>query len=516
VPLDGCIFDSVGHMHLDSNSAVLQAVTVAIRAIVERPAFAHARFGLAVHDVERGRAIYEHHAHDIFAGASTTKIPTVTFALALLGPDFRFRTRLVRSGYLDGAGTLYGDLVLLASGDPNLSGRVTPDGQLDFQNVDHSIGWPKARLVERNPLQVIDALAVGVRDAGVRRVTGTLLVDTHLFPEGYREPGTETIVSPIAVNDNLIDITVTAGRCAGERLSYEIRPRSGYVRFIDLATTGEIGSDPTLSFSSERRELDGTWSVEIRGTVPAGTTYLARFAVESPLRFARTLLIEALAANGIVVEGAIFGVGRAMEAVSADAKVLSEHVSPPLKDVVKVVMKVSQNLHAEMLIPVIGATLRGVHGAGAVAAGYACGAELLASWGLDMTGACQGDAAGSCGFFSPDFMCRLLLRIASSDIAGPFMASLPVMGRDGTLWDIQSTSPAAGHVRAKTGTLTYDDRLHKGRMFSAKGLAGYIDAKSGRRFAFTAYLANFHQSASSDVDPGQVLGELAAVIYEYL
>ena len=133
-----------------------------------------------------------------------------------------------------------------------------------------------------------------------------------------------------------------------------------------------------------------------------------------------------------------------------------------------------------------------------------------------MTGACQGDAAGMCGFFSPDFMCRLLAHIASSDIVEPFIATLPVMGRDGTLWDIQPASPAAGHVRAKTGTIGYADCLHSGFLFSAKGLAGYVDAKSGRRLAFTTYLANFNRMASSELDPGQVLGELAATIYEYL
>ena len=106
-----------------------------------------------------------------------------------------------------------------------------------------------------------------------------------------------------------------------------------------------------------------------------------------------------------------------------------------------------------------------------------------------------------------DFMSRLLVHIASSDIAEPFIASLPVMGRDGTLWDIQATSAAAGHVRAKTGTLTYDDCLHKRVLFAAKGLAGYVDAKSGRRLAFATYLANFNRAASSDLDPGQVLGE---------
>ena len=503
-------------MSLDSTVAVPQAFNGVVRAIIERPVFAGARFGLAVRDIDLGQLIYEYNSREIFAAASTTKIHTVTFALALLEPDFRFRTRLVRSGELDGAGTLQGDLVLVASGDPNLSGRVAPDDKLDFQNIDHSIGWPKARLVERNPLQVIEAFAEGVCDAGIRRVIGTVLVDAHLFSEGYREPGTSTTVSPIAVNDNLIDIIVTAEGRVGERLSYLMSPQSGYVRFIDLATTGERGSEPALTFSSERRELDGTWSVAITGTVPAGTTYLARFAVESPSRFARTLLIEALTAKGIVVEGALFGSSVTAVATSADAKMVFEHVSPPLTETAKVVMKVSQNLHAEMLMPVIGATLRGARGAAAAAAGYACGAELLARWGVDMTGACQGDAAGSYGFFSPDFMCRLLVHIASSNIAEPFIASLPVMGRDGTLWDIQPASPAAGHVRAKTGTLTYDDCLHKGVVFAAKGLAGYVDTKSGRRLAFTTYLANFHRLASSNLDPGQVLGELAAAIYEYL
>jgi D-alanyl-D-alanine carboxypeptidase/D-alanyl-D-alanine-endopeptidase (penicillin-binding protein 4) len=96
------------------------------------------------------------------------------------------------------------------------------------------------------------------------------------------------------------------------------------------------------------------------------------------------------------------------------------------------------------------------------------------------------------------------------------MASLPVMGRDGTLWDIQPASPAAGHVRAKTGTLMYEDCLNKRAFFNAKGLAGYVDTQSGRRLAFTIYLANFHREASSDLDPGQVLGELATAIYKHL
>jgi PBP4 family serine-type D-alanyl-D-alanine carboxypeptidase len=503
-------------MSREQTTSISGALAVAIRGVTERPIFTGARFGLAVHDVVDGRPIYRCNAQDLFQAASTTKNLTAAYALSLLGRDFRFRTRLVRTGMVDGSGTLHGDLVLIGSGDPNLSGRVTSNDTLDFQAFDHSVGGPKAQLVERNPLQIIEAFARGVREAGIRRVTGTVLVDVQLFPEGYREPGTGTIVSPIAVNDNLIDIEVKAGERAGERLSYRITPASGYVRFIDRATTAPKDAPNTLRFSNEQRQADATWSVVISGSVPVGTTSWVGFAVQSPSRFARTLLVEALASAGVVVEGGLLGSDITSTATSEDRAVVFEHVSPPLVEATKVILKVSQNLHAEMLLPVIGATVRGTRGPEATAAGYECASQLLARWGVDMTGACQGDAAGMFGYFSPDFMCRLLARIASSDIYGDFASCLPVMGRDGTIRDVQRDSPAAEHVVAKTGTIISPDRLYNGLHYGAKGLAGYATTKSGRRVAFAIYLNDFYPPPSSDVDPGEVLGEVATAIYQCL
>jgi D-alanyl-D-alanine carboxypeptidase/D-alanyl-D-alanine-endopeptidase (penicillin-binding protein 4) len=91
------------------------------------------------------------------------------------------------------------------------------------------------------------------------------------------------------------------------------------------------------------------------------------------------------------------------------------------------------------------------------------------------------------------------------------LQALPVLGKDGTLWDIQTDSPAAGHVHAKTGTLGGSDLLHHSLTITGKGIAGYIDRKDGRRLAFAAYLSMM------DGDPetimhrvGNVLGEIAA------
>jgi D-alanyl-D-alanine carboxypeptidase/D-alanyl-D-alanine-endopeptidase (penicillin-binding protein 4) len=100
-----------------------------------------------------------------------------------------------------------------------------------------------------------------------------------------------------------------------------------------------------------------------------------------------------------------------------------------------------------------------------------------------------------------------------------FFRALPVLGRDGTLWNIQPSSPAAGHVHAKTGTLGGYDALNRRMLLSAKGLAGYVVTASGRRYAFAAYVNN----VSVSLDPadiarvaGQALGEIAAAGYSNL
>jgi PBP4 family serine-type D-alanyl-D-alanine carboxypeptidase len=493
-----------------------QGLIEAIRKITEREDFAGARFGVAAHDVAEGQALFEENACQLFPAASTTKIPTSIYALALLGQQFRFRTRVVRCGPMDGEGTLHGDLVLVASGDPNLSGRVASGDKLDFRDIDHSYGGAIAQLVERNPLQIIDLFARGVRAAGIFRITGTVLVDVHLFEEGYRETGTFTIVSPIAVNDNQIDLEIMPGKSEGDAAHLRLWPRSGYVRFINRVTTGAGGSEPAIRVSAEQRESDGTHSVTVTGKVPVGAPSMAKLAVESPSRFARTLLVEALAVAGIVVEGGLSGQSVTSRATPDDAPTIVEHISAPLSEVTKVELKVSQNLHAEMLIRVVGAVCAAAHGAEAASAGFVCGRDLLQKWGVETTGACQGDACGANGFFSPDFMCRLLVRVAASDVYDSFLLGLPVMGRDGTLWDVQPNSGAAGRVVAKTGTLICNDLLNNSLLFTGKGLAGYVSARSGRRVAFCIYLNNYLRVPPSKLDPGHVLGELATAIYEHL
>jgi D-alanyl-D-alanine carboxypeptidase/D-alanyl-D-alanine-endopeptidase (penicillin-binding protein 4) len=98
-----------------------------------------------------------------------------------------------------------------------------------------------------------------------------------------------------------------------------------------------------------------------------------------------------------------------------------------------------------------------------------------------------------------------------------FLAALPILGRDGTLFDIQDKSPAAGHVFAKTGTFAVGDPLNRRLLVTGKGLAGYMTTAQGERLAFAIYVNNVSVSTAPDEVKrvvGQALGEIAALAYE--
>ena len=102
----------------------------AVKQVTSRPAYAHANWGLEVWSVDEGRPLYVMNGDKLFIPGSTTKLFTEGSVLYLLGPDYHFHTPLYRTGAVDKAGVLHGDLILVGSGDPNLSDRVQADGTL--------------------------------------------------------------------------------------------------------------------------------------------------------------------------------------------------------------------------------------------------------------------------------------------------------------------------------------------------------------------------------------------------
>jgi D-alanyl-D-alanine carboxypeptidase/D-alanyl-D-alanine-endopeptidase (penicillin-binding protein 4) len=131
-------------------------------------------------------------------------------------------------------------------------------------------------------------------------------------------------------------------------------------------------------------------------------------------------------------------------------------------------------------------------------------------------GAQQGDGAGGNAHFSPEFMVSYLAYMSKQKDFQVFYDALPILGRDGTLFDIQTQSPAAGFVHAKTGTFSVFDPLNRRLLVTGKGLAGYMTTKKGEHLAFAIYINNVSVSTERDEVKkivGQAVGEIAAAAY---
>jgi len=500
----------------------------AMQDVMQRPAFRHSSFGLAVYSLDQQRMIWAHNAEQFFTPASTTKLLTEGTTLALLGADFRFHTRMVRTGPVDRHGTLHGDLVLQASGDPDLSGRQQADGRLAFENEDHAYGGsPDTRAVPGDPLQALRDLAHQVAARGIRRVTGRILVDVSLFPEGEAELGTGTVESPVCVNDNIVDVTALPASHLGQPLGLQVSPASPYVRFVNHTTTVASGGKAEIDWTADVVNPDLTHTVTVTGSLPlGGPSRLFAYAAPSPSQFAAVAMTQALQDGGVAVEHPATLPAATKAGAYVPLDLVAEHVSAPLSEDIRITLKVSQNLHASMMPLLLGA-LRGHVTAGATApsdwaqAGFDQEHQFLQQAGLDLDSASQADGAGGAqsAFFTPSFMAHYLAYFAGRQDFPVLFAGLPVLGRDGTLFNIQTQSPAAGQVHAKTGTFSGYNALNRTVMVTGKGLAGYFTEPDGRRYAFAFYINRVPVSLQEDAVTavvGQAIGELAADAYTAL
>jgi PBP4 family serine-type D-alanyl-D-alanine carboxypeptidase len=330
-----------------------------VQKIMARPEFRHSRFGLKFVDADTGEVVYELNSAQLFVPGSTTKLLTEGTLLELLGADYRFHTKIYRTGPIEKDGTLRGDLVLVASGDPDLSNRIQPDGTLAFEDEDHSYGGTDCKGLPGDPLLMTREFAKQISAKGVKRISGKVLVDTSLFPEGYHELATDVVVSPIIVNDNVIDVLVSPGATENAPVQLKIMPKTTYVTILNQAKTGKVGSKDSLNHEDEKLNPDGTRSATLTGNLALDSKpTMHSYRVLEPSRFAATVLMEALKDEGVAASLAKPSDSIDFKSLSASysaENLVAEHVSPPLKEDVRITLKVSQNLHASEAPYLLGA-----------------------------------------------------------------------------------------------------------------------------------------------------------------
>jgi D-alanyl-D-alanine carboxypeptidase/D-alanyl-D-alanine-endopeptidase (penicillin-binding protein 4) len=485
-----------------------------IESVITGPDYKHAHWGILVVDRESGEAIYELNADKLFAPASTTKLFSVATALDAFGADYRFRTPIYRRGDLDDAGQLRGDLILVASGDLSMGGRTDGDGHIAFKDSDHTYanGNETAELTEPDPLAGLAELARQVAAAGIQVVKGDVLIDDRLFDKAEGSGSGPSRLTPIIVNDNLIDVLITP-TTARSRAEVTWRPQSGAYRIDAQVWTAEKGSPTRVQVQSA-----GPGRIVVRGEIAEGHKPLVRVhEVDDAASFARALLIESLQRAGIVVEASPLAANRADSLPSREAceklPRVAQLESPPFGESARLILKVSHNLHASTLPLLVAAK----NGKRSLADGLHLQHDFLARVGVDVDTISFGGGAGGsrADHTTPRATVQLLRQMATRSDFETYESALPVLGVDGTLaQSVKPDSPARGKVRAKTGTLFWDNTMNDRYLLTSKALAGYMTTASGRQLAFAMFVNGTHLAKSNETTrEGRTLGKLCELIY---
>ena len=474
-----------------------------ISAVLAEPDMARGFWGIEIRSLATGKILFSKNADKLFTPASNTKLFTTAASLALIGPDYKFRTTVETNGLLDKHGRLSGDLLLVGRGDPNLSGRELPY-DLRTQRNDH-------------PIKVLEDLADSLVQKGVKYVDGDLVADDSYFAferygEGWSQDdlvwGDGAPVSALTINDNVVFVNILPADRAGERAFVTIIPFADYYRIDNRIMTTPAGTARRIFFNRE----PGSTALTLWGEMPIDDKGANEaIAIDDPAAFAAELFRSLLEKRGITVYGrerthhtelaglSTFSVTATAEARGGEGDiprlgqlnptmVLGTFESKPLLEDIRVINKVSQNLHAEILLRLLGherGNAATIDSGLEVMRGFLTKAEVPAEQYVFY----DGSGLSRQNLVTPHAVVSLLEYASRQTWGTDFRETLPLAGVDGSLADRLRGTVAQGRVYGKTGSLG-----------GVKTLSGYATTNRGEQIAFAILSNNFNVPAKKVTD----------------
>jgi serine-type D-Ala-D-Ala carboxypeptidase/endopeptidase (penicillin-binding protein 4) len=433
--------------------------------------------GVSVRSAATGEILYSHFGDTRLRPASNMKLLTAAAALNVLGLDHRFTTEIAVNGKITRK-TLKGNLILRGKGDPSLL-------KSDF-----------------------DKLAEEISKAGIKVIAGDLIGDDTWFDD-VRYPidlpwsdesyyyGAQISALTASPDKNYdagtIIVEVHPGKKPGDPANVSLHPKTGYVSVVNQAITGGEEEKSEINIS----RTHGKNSVVIKGTIPVTSKSIKEWvAVWGPAGYALDLFRQSLKEQGIKIKGE-----NKIGCKSAKSKTLLQHQSKPLSQLLVPFMKLSNNTHAEILIKEMG---KASNGEGSWEKGMEVLTSQIQLLGMNTNTLVLRDGSGisHVNLIPANEITKLLYHIQKEKWFDVFVHSLPVSGASepltaGTLLNrMDGESPAAGRVRAKTGTLA-----------TVTSLSGYAKTNSGQKLIFAIILNNLQ-----DVKEGKHIEDKIAEI----
>lgn len=493
----------------------LETLRARIAEVLARPELAPARFTIKVASLDTGAVLFEEDAGKLMMPASNMKLYTVSAALDRLGPDFRFVTSIYADSKPDEKGRIKSDLIVYGRGDPSFATRFAGNG-------DYFKG--------------INELAARVVAAGVKRIDGNLIGDESYFTGPALGYGWEwddlqwyygAPVSALTINDNCVDVfvkpaeregaagVVTAGPAFtgfptiyGGAVDEQIARRTDApLAVINRTVTAPRGTKSALTIE---RPLGQNY-VEVGGTIPVGDAgWTDSITTARPALMFASMLRAALERQGVQIKGrtqTIDARQRELMKLPFDATKFIEiarRESPPFSEIAAQTLKPSQNLYTELILRALGkqsppppsssptptdsaqATVQPApipDRRTSAQLGSAVVRQFLGEAGVrdvEHLSLMDGSGLARQDLISSDSTVALLTYMSRHRYAQVFRDALPIAGVDGTLRGRMKGTPAAGNLRAKTGTLS-----------NVSSVSGYVTSAAGERFVFSMMVNHY-------------------------
>jgi D-alanyl-D-alanine carboxypeptidase/D-alanyl-D-alanine-endopeptidase (penicillin-binding protein 4) len=441
----------------------LKEFSKVIDDIFNDPAFSNAHWGVVIQSLSTGEYFYNRNENKNFMPASNLKLVTTALALLQLGPDYNYKTNLYLNGKIKNE-EIKGDLILRGVGDPTITSR--------FYNGD--------------ALKVFNDWADSLVNMGIEVINGNIIADDDAFEEEALGNGwswdDETyyysaIPGGVCFNDNCIDLKIIPAKKVGQKAIIEVYPMTKYVTVLNNVVTVSDDSTTNIDFYRERN----TNIIQVFGTIRKSENEVNEsVSVNNPTKYTAQILKDVIESKGIKVKGQALdndelGIVRDYQKLSP----LFTQVSPPLREIVKVVNKISHNLYAEQLMKTIGYEKQKF---GSFENGLKASEKLLKQIGIDPENIQIVDGSGlsRLNLITPAQLNSLLRFMYRSRYFNDFYESLPIAGVDGTIANRMKDTRAMNNLRAKTGYIN-----------SVRSLSGYVTTTDGEMLTFVMIANNF-------------------------
>lgn len=418
-----------------------------VNGTLAHPCLRNKNYGVKIYSLDRKESIYEFNSGKLFTPASNLKLITTAVALKMLGPDYRFPTRLYTTGKLKGD-VLEGDLYIKGFGDPKL---VTEQMWL---------------------------LVTELKNIPVRKITGEIIADDSYFDRIRRiktwksNPGSQAYNAPLGAlsfNFNTVTAYVQPGDKAGDLPVVVVEPETQYIRVDNRARTAPANKRSRLIVNRVDRESYD--EITVSGIIAKNHARQRYFLnITDPTNYTLHVFREYLQRAGVQVSGNI-RTGQVPEG----ARLLLQHDSEPLSLALRGLNKFSNNFVAEQILKTLAAVRYGPPGT--TKNGLKSVVDYMQSLGYQPGQYQIVDASGLSrqNRLSPQQLVTILEKMHHDLSVYPeFISALGVMGLDGNVKERMNGLQEAQRVRVKTGTLNF-----------VSALSGYFQSLDGELFAFS-------------------------------